>query len=170
STDSALFSAAGDGSVDAGHAVVHEQRRLHLESGTHDMVISNLPDFLDPEAVNLGFDADKAKVLSQRLLLPRGQNGTLSGHIGKTVTVLGSSGESLAQGQLFQVNPDGSLVIGGDVFGPTVVRNYAAVRLTNGQVGGGARLQLRVDAPASRNTPATLTYPTSGLGWRGPDT
>src|SRR5699024_5893521 len=129
STDRALFSAAGDGSVDAGHAVVHEQRRLHLESGTHDMVISNLPDFLDPEAVNLGFDVDKAKVLSQRLLLPRGQNGTLSGHIGKTVTVLGSSGESLAQGQLFQVNPDGSLVIGGDVFGPTVVRNYAAVRL-----------------------------------------
>src|SRR5699024_344047 len=146
STDSALFSAAGDGSVDAGHAVVHEQRRLHLESGTHDMVISNLPDFLDPEAVNLGFDADKAKVLSQRLLLPRGQNGTLSGHIGKTVTVLGSSGEKLSHGLLVQVNSDGSLVIGGDVFGPPVVHRYAAVKLAGGQVGGGARLRVRIQA------------------------
>lgn len=167
SSDSSLFSAASDGSVDAGHAVVHEQRKLHLESGTHDMVISNLPDFLDPEAVNLAFDADKAKVLSQRLMLPRGQNGTLSGHIGKTVSVLGSGGDTIAQGELFQVNPDGSLVIGGDVFGPTVVRDYAAVRLTNGQVGGGARLQLRVNASGAGDTRATLTYPTSGIGWRG---
>src|SRR5699024_4341540 len=107
----------------------------------HDIVISDLPDFLDPEAVHLGFDSNDAQVLSQRLLLPRGQNGTLSGHIGKSVTVLGTNGEQLARGTLVQVNSDGSLVIGGDVFGPTVVHRYAAVKLTGGQVGGGARLQ-----------------------------
>lgn len=167
SNDSSLFSASSDGSVDAGHAVVHEQRKLHLQSGTHDMVISNLPDFLDPEAVNLGFGSSKATILSQRLLLPRGQNGTLSGHIGKSVTVLGANGQELAKGELVQVNPNGGLVIGGDVFGPTVVRDYSAVKLTGGQVGGGARLQLRVDAPGSGATQATLTYPTSGIAWRG---
>lgn len=167
SQDSSLFSAASDGSVDAGHAVIHEQRKLHLQSGTHDMVLSNLPDFLDAEAVNLGFASDKAKVLSQRLLLPRGRNGTLSGHIGKTVTVLGANGQELAKGELVQVTRNGGLVIGGDVFGPTVVRDYSAVKLTGGQVGGGARLQLRVDASGSGATQTTLTYPTSGIGWRG---
>lgn len=167
SDSSALFSASNPGAVDAGHTVVHEQRTVHLQSGTHDIVISNLPDFLDPEAVTLGFDSDKNKVISQRLLLPSGRNGTLSGHIGKSVTVLGSNGQQLAQGQLMQVDSDGSLVIGGDVFGPTVVRNYAAIKLTGGHVGGGTRLQLRVDADDSGATQATLTYPTSGIGWRG---
>ena len=167
SNNSSLFTASSEGAVDAGHAVVHEQRTLHLTSGTHDMVINNLPDFLDPEAVNLGFGSDNAQVISQRLLLPHGQNGTLSGHIGKSVTVLGSNGQEIAKGELVQVGSDGSLVIGGDVFGPTVVRDYAAVKLVGGVVGGGTRLQLRVDAKTSGNTSATLTYPTSGIGWRG---
>ena len=166
SGSSSLFSASSGRAVDAGHAVVHETRTLHLKSGTHDVVISDLPDFLDPEAVHLGFDSDDTQVLSQRLLLPRGQNGTLSGHIGKTVTVLGSTGDKLAHGLLVQVNSDGSLVIGGDVFGPTVVHRYAAVKLAGGQVGGGARLQLRIKASDSESTRATLTYPTSGIGWR----
>lgn len=166
SGSSSLFSASSGSAVDAGHAVVHETRTLHLKAGTHDIVISDLPDFLDPEAVYLNFESDDAQVLSQRLLLPRGQNGTLSGHIGKTITVLGSNGEQLARGLLERVNRDGSLVIGGDVFGPTVVRRYAAVKLTGGQVGGGARLQLRVKAANSDSTQATLTYPTSGIGWR----
>lgn len=167
SDNSSLFSTSSRGAVDAGHAVVHEKRTVHLQSGTHDIVIGNLPDFLDPEAVNLGFDSDKNQVISQRLLLPRGQNGTLSGHIGKSVTVIGSGGQQLAQGELLQVSPNGSLVLGGDVFGPTVVRNYSAIKLTGGHVGGGTRLQLRVDADDSGATKATLTYPTSGIGWRG---
>ncbi|HET7267000.1 MAG TPA: DUF4139 domain-containing protein [Oleiagrimonas sp.] len=166
SGSSSLFSAASGHAVDAGHAVVHETRTLHVKSGTHDVVISDLPDFLDPEAVHLNFDSDDIQVLSQRLLLPRGQNGTLSGHIGKSVTVLGSNGEPLASGLLVRVNSNGSLVIGGDVFGPTVVRRYAAVKLTGGRVGGGARLQLRVKAGDSESTQATLTYPTAGIGWR----
>ncbi len=161
-----LFQLGSGGAVDAGHVVVHEQRTLHLQSGTHDIVVGDLPDFLDPESVHLDFDSDKTKVLSQRLLLPRGDNGTLSGHIGKSVTVLGTGGEQLAKGLLLQVNRDGSLVIGGDVFGPTVIHKYAAIKLTGGQVGGGARLQLRVDASSSGSQHATLMYPTSGIGWR----
>ncbi|HEX7341767.1 MAG TPA: DUF4139 domain-containing protein [Rhodanobacteraceae bacterium] len=166
STSADLFSAANQGAIDAGHTVVHEQRTLQLQSGTHDIVISNLPDFIDPEAVHLAFDSDKDQVLSQRLLLPSGQNGTLSGQIGKSVTVMGDSGQQLAQGLLVQVNRDGSLVIGGDVFGPTVVRSYAAVKLTGGQVGGGTRLDLRVQAEHSGKAVARLTYPTAGIGWR----
>jgi hypothetical protein len=167
SDNNALFSSSDAGAVDAGHAVVHEQRSLHLQSGTHDLVIGNLPDFLDPEAVNLGFGSSKDTVISQRLLLPASQNGTLSGHIGKSVTVLGSNGRELVKGKLEQVTADGGLVIGGDVFGPTVVRDYAAVKLIGGEVGGGTRLEVRVKAKDSGNTKATLTYPSSGLGWRG---
>jgi hypothetical protein len=165
SDSAALFSAGADGAVNDGYAVVHEQRHLQLTAGTHDMVIGNLPDYLDPEAVALSFGSN-AQVLSQRLLLPHGQNGTLTGHIGKQVTVLGASGKPLAQGTLARVGADGSLIIGGDVYGPTVVRDYAAVKLTGGEVGGGARLQLRVDASRGGATDAVLTYPTSGIGWR----
>jgi hypothetical protein len=164
-SDSAALFSAGEGAVNEGYAVVHEQRRLQLSAGTHDVVIGNLPDYLDPEAVALGFSG-KARVLSQRLLLPRGQNGTLTGHIGKQITVLGATGQPLAQGTLARVGADGSLIIGGDVYGPTVVRDYAAVKLTGGEVGGGARLQLRVDAPGTGGTDAVLTYPTSGIAWR----
>jgi hypothetical protein len=165
SDSAALFAAGADGAVNDGYAVVHEQRHLQLTAGTHDMVIGNLPDYLDPEAVALSFGSN-AQVLSQRLLLPHGQNGTLTGHIGKQVTVLGAGGQPLAQGTLARVGADGSLIIGGDVYGPTVVRDYAAVKLTGGEVGGGARLQLRVDAPNGGATDAVLTYPTSGIGWR----
>ncbi|HEX7340394.1 MAG TPA: DUF4139 domain-containing protein, partial [Rhodanobacteraceae bacterium] len=166
SDNSALYAANQSGVVDAGHAVVHEDRTLQLTSGTHDVVLDNLPDFLDPEAVHLNLAGSHAQVLSQRLLLPHGQSGTLNGQIGKSVIVIGANGQALVKGMLTQVNPDGSLVIGGDVFGPTLVRNYAAVKLSSGEVGGGARLQLRIDADNSGNTKATLTYPTAGIGWR----
>lgn len=153
-------------SIDSGYAVVHEQRDLHLSSGTQDVVIDDLPDYLDPEAIALAFPGDKTQVLSQRLLLPRGHDGTLTGHIGKQVTVLGNNGQSLVQGTLVGVGNDGSLLIGGDVFGPTVVHNYAAIKLTGGKIGGGSRLMLRVKNKGSGDVDAQLTYPTSGLAWR----
>jgi hypothetical protein len=165
SSDSRLFNAEG-GTVDSGHAVIHEQRKLHLDAGTHDQVIGNLPDYLDPEAISLGFTRSDVRLVSQRLLLSQGHNGTLTGHIGKQVTVYGDNGQSLVQGTLVSVGRNGSLVIGGDVFGPTVVRDYAAVKLTGGEVGGGARLQVRIDSHGSHDTVATLDYPTAGLGWR----
>lgn len=165
SNDARLFKANG-GAVDSGHAVVHERRKLHLQAGTHDVIVGNLPDYLDPEAVNLAFGRADTRVVSQRLLLSLGHNGTLTGHIGKQVTVYGNNGQSLVQGTLVSVGSDGSLVIGGDVFGPTVVRDYAAVKLTGGAIGGGSRLQLRVDSKHGHDTDAVLTYPTAGLGWR----
>lgn len=161
----ALFT-SGDAAVDQGYAVVHERRDLSFSKGLQELLVGNLPDYLDAEAVNLRFASDKVRVVSQRLLLSRGQNGTLTGQVGKQVTVIGNNGQVLVQGTLERVGEDGSLTIGGDVFGPTVVRQYAAVKLVGGQVGGGSRLQLRVDASGDGSSRATLTYPTSGLGWR----
>lgn len=165
SDDARLFNAVG-GTVDSGHAVIHETRTLHLRKGTHDLIIGDLPDYLDPEAVTLGFSRKDAQVVSQRLLLPRGNNGTIAGHIGKQITVIGDNGQNLAQGTLVKVGSDGSLVIGGDVFGPTVIHDYAAVKLTGGKIGSGSRLQVRVDSAGSRDVQAALTYPAAGLGWR----
>ncbi len=161
-----LFRPTGQ-AVDSGHAMIHETRALALSKGTQRIVFGNLPDYLDPEAVMLSFPSSRhIKLISQRLLLSQGHNGTLTGHIGKQVTVEGGNGQNLAQGTLAGVGGDGSLLISGDVFGPTIVRNYAAVRLTGGQIGGGSRLQVKLDSGASGRVKANLTYPTAGLGWR----
>lgn len=165
SSDDNLFH-SGHGALDSGYAVVHEQRNIGYSKGTQDITLGNLPDFLDPEAVDLHFDSDKVQVLSQRLLLAQGRNGALIGQIGKQVSVIGANGQELVRGELERVGTDGSLVIGGDVFGPTVVHRYSAVKLIGGQTGGGSRLQLRVDADSDGHSDATLTYPTRGLGWR----
>jgi hypothetical protein len=165
SNNSALFN-AGHGAVNSGYAVIHEQRNLGYEKGTQNLTLGNLPDYLEPEAVNLRFESDHVQVLSQRLLLAQGRNGTLIGQIGKQVSVIGDNGQQLVKGQLERVGSDGSLVIGGDVFGPTVVQRYSAVKLVGGQIGGGSRLQLRVKADNNGHSNAMLTYPTHGLAWR----
>lgn len=161
-----LFRSTGQ-AVDAGHAVVHETRALILSKGQQRIVFGNLPDYLDPEAVTLSFPSgEHVNMISQRLLLSQGHNGSLTGHIGKQVTVMGSNGQNLAQGTLAAVGSDGSLTISGDVFGPTIVQNYAAVRLIGGQIGGGSRLQVKLDSNDKGRVKANLTYPTAGLGWR----
>ena len=50
----ALFASSSDGNVNDGYAVVREQRALTLTAGTHDVVIGDLPAFLDSEALALG--------------------------------------------------------------------------------------------------------------------
>lgn len=163
SDSAALYASTGDGSVDDGYAVVREQRMLPLVAGTHDVVIGDLPNALDAEALALGFPDGHAKVISQRLLLAQGANAALTGLVGRSVDVLGSNGESLASGTLLRAS-DGLLIRG--VTGTTLVRNYSAVRSSGGDFPLGSSLSLRVDAARAGSTRAVLSYPTSGLGWR----
>jgi hypothetical protein len=164
SDSSALYASTGDGGVDDGYAVVREQRALTLAAGSHDVVIGDLPNFIDPEAMALGFPAGNAKVISQRLLLAQGQNAALTGLVGHAVEVLGDNGQPLASGNLLRAS-DGLLVRAGNG-STTLVRNYAAVRTTGASVPTGSSLSLRVDAKRAGQANAVLSYPTAGLGWR----
>lgn len=159
----ALFASSGDGSVGEGHAVVREQRTLQLKPGTQDVVLGDLPLYLDPEAIALSFARDQARVISQRLLLGQGNEAALTGLVGQEITVLGNNGESLAQGTLLRAG-NGLLVK--SALGNTLVRDYAAVRSSGGDFPTGASLHLRVDAARAGDTTATLSYPTAGMGWR----
>lgn len=160
----ALYAGSGGGSAGDGYAVVREQRLLDLAAGTHDVVVGDLPDSLDAEALALGFPDGGAKVLSQRLLLAQGANAALTGLVGHDVAVLGGNGESLASGSLLRAG-DGLLVR--DASGrSTLVTHYAAVRATGADFPSGSSLRLRVDAARAGSTRAVLSYPTSGLGWR----
>ncbi|HEY0197540.1 MAG TPA: DUF4139 domain-containing protein [Rhodanobacter sp.] len=160
----ALYASNGDGSVSDGYAVVREQRTLTLVAGSHDIVIGDLPAFLDPEALALGFPGNDARVLSQRLLLAQGQNAALTGLTGRNVDVLGDNGQPLASGTLLHAG-DG-LLVRDQAGNTTLVRSFAAVRTAGGEFPTGSSLSLRVDATRGGATSAVLGYPTSGLGWR----
>src|SRR5579859_3737302 len=161
SDDTALFSAGDSGSVHAGYAVAREPRQLDLKSGTQDISLGGLPQYLDPEAMALSVDGDAAQVISQRLR--QGQNAALGSLIGQPVEVLATSGQPLASGTLLRAD-DGLLVQ--DASGRTsLIRDYAAVRAA-GTFQTGASLQLRVDAKRAGKAQATLSYTTAGLGWR----
>ena len=163
SDSSALYASSGDGSVDDGYAVVREQRTLTLAAGTQDVILGDLPIHIDPEAIALGFSDGGAKVLSQRLLLAQGASGALTGLVGHNINVLGNNGQSLADGTLVRAG-DGLLITG--IQGTTLVREYAAVRSSDGTFPTGSSLDLRVDASHQAAVKASLSYPTSGLGWR----
>jgi hypothetical protein len=164
SDSAALYASNGGGNIDDGYAVVREQRALTLTAGTHDVVIGDLPGFLDPEALALGFPDGNAKVLSQRLLLAQGASAALTGLTGHTVDVLGAGGLSLASGTLVRAG-DGLLVRDNNG-NTTLVSNYAAVRTTGADFPTGSSLSLRVDAARAGSTNTVLSYPTAGLGWR----
>ena len=163
SDSAALYASSGNGNVGDGYAVVREQRTLALQAGVHDVVLGDLPDQVDAEALALGFPAGDARVLSQRLRLAQGADGALTGLVGKDVHVLGSNGASLADGTLLRAH-DGLLVRG--ILGTTLVRQYAAVRVGGDNLPSGSSLDLRVDAQRGGDAQATLSYPTAGLGWR----
>lgn len=164
SDSAALYASHGGGNIDDGYAVVREQRSLTLTAGTHDVVIGDLPGFLDPEALALGFPDGHARVISQRLLLAQGANAALTGLTGHSVEVLGAGGLPLARGTLLRAG-DG-LLVRGDNGDTTLVSNYAAVRTTGTDFPTGSSLSLRVDAARAGQARAVLSYPTAGLGWR----
>ncbi|GGA18851.1 DUF4139 domain-containing protein [Dyella nitratireducens] len=160
----ALYSSSGDSDVNNGYAVVREQRNVTLQSGVHDLVLGDLPNHLDAEAMALGFPGGEAKVISQRLLLGQGPNAALTGLTGSSINVLGDNGQALASGTLLRAGEDG-LVVSTD-HGTTLIRQYAAVSTAGDHFPTGSSLRLRVDASRSGQADATLSYPTSGIGWR----
>jgi hypothetical protein len=160
----ALYASSGDGDTSDGYAVVREQRHVTLQAGVHDLILGNLPNHLDAEAMALGFPNGDAKVIAQRLLLGQGANAALTGLTGSTIRVLGDSGQALASGTLLRAGDDG-LVIRADN-GTTLIRQYAAVNTAQGDFPAGSSLRLRVDAARSGEAEALLSYPTSGIGWR----
>ncbi|MFC5435442.1 DUF4139 domain-containing protein [Rhodanobacter umsongensis] len=164
SDNAALYASNSGGSVDDGYAVVREQRTLTLAAGTHDVVIGDLPGFLDSEALALGFPSGDARVVSQRLLLAQGASAALAGLAGHAVEVLGSGGQLLAGGTLLRAG-DG-LLVRDNSGSTTLVSHYAAVRTNGTEFPTGSSLNLRVDAARAGQTRAVLSYPTSGLGWR----
>lgn len=164
SDNAGLYASTGDTDSNAGYAVVREQRTLDLAAGVHDVTLGELPTQLDPEALALSFPRNDATVISQRLLLAQGQNAALAALTGHHVDVLGGTGEVLASGSLVRVG-DG-LVVRDTAGRTTLVTQYAAVRSSGTDFPTGSSLNLRLDA--ARNGPATasLSYATSGIGWR----
>ena len=159
----ALFSGNTQGTLDAGHALVHERRTLDLQAGNHQIRIGGLPATLDPEAVAVALGSN-ASVLGQRVVLANASaNGALDGAIGSHVEV--QSGGGSFSGELLGASENGVLVRTRD---GTVhlVHDYASVKLPGDAVSGGSALLLDVDAKSAGNRDAHLTYTTSGLGWR----
>lgn len=153
---------AGNQPVADGHAIVHEQRALSLTGGRQTVVIDGLPTMLDTEAVAIDFGG-AARVLGQRVM-SAGDGGLLAAHRGESVQVFGTDGKPLADGTLVAIDGNGVGVRGanGRV---SYVRDYARVEFAEGSGLPGSTLQVALDGKAGA-APATLTYPTSGLGWR----
>jgi hypothetical protein len=168
SDNPSLYASSGNGAIDEGYAVVREQRNVSLQSGVHDIVIGDLPNNLDAEAMALGFPGGEAKVISQRLLLGQGANAALTGLTGSQIRVFGDNGDTLGMGTLLRAADDGLVVreSNGTVNQTMLVRHYAAVMTSGDSFPTGSSLRLRVDASRSGQANATLSYPTSGIGWR----
>ena len=159
----ALFSGNTQGTLDAGHALVHERRTLDLQAGNHQIRIGGLPATLDPEAVAVALGSN-ASVLGQRVVLANASaNGALDGAIGSQVEV--QSGGGSFSGELLGASENGVLVRTRDGT-VRLVHDYASVKLPGDAVSGGSALLLDVDAKSAGNRDAHLTYTTSGLGWR----
>ena len=159
----ALFSGSAQGTLDAGHALVHEQRTLNLQSGNHPVRIGGLPAMLDPEAVAVGLGSN-ASVQGQRVVLANASaSGALDGAIGSQIEVQSSGGGF--SGELLGASDNGVLVRTSD--GKVhLVHDYVSLTLPADAVSGGSALLLDVDAKTGGNRAARLTYTTSGLGWR----
>ena len=160
----ALYASSGDGGATDGYAVVREKRALNLQSGMHDVLLGDLPEQLDAESLALGFPDSSVKVISQRLLLGQGPNAALTGMLGRTITVLGTGGEALANGTLLRAGSDGLVVRSGT--STRLIHTYAAVQVNDGDFPTGSTLRVRLEAAHAGQTTASLSYPTSGLGWR----
>ncbi|MBN8735488.1 MAG: DUF4139 domain-containing protein [Xanthomonadales bacterium] len=168
----ALFSGGSQGTLDAGHALVHETRALDITAGNHELRVGGLPATIDPEAIAVGFGPGSAvSVLGQRVMLANASaNGALDGAIGSEVSVSTDSRGDTALGPQFSGEllgaSDAGLLIRGSDGKVHFVHRYASVTLPADSVSGGSSVLLDVDAKSSGRSNALLTYTTSGLGWR----
>jgi len=159
----ALFS-PGTQPIGDGHAIVHERREVALpKAGRQNLSIDGLPTMLDTEAVALDLGG-AARVLGQRVISP-GDVGLLGAHRGERVVVSGDSGNALADGELVAIDGE-SIGVRGANGRVTYLRNYARVEFPDSTGLPGSTLQVGLDVASAGTKPATLTYPTSGLGWR----
>jgi hypothetical protein len=161
SDSDALFE-AGSQPIADGHAIVHEQRTLQLSGGRQTVIVDGLPTMLDTEAVAIDFGG-AARVLGQRVI-SAGDAGLLAAHRGERVQVFGDDGKSIADGTLVALDGNGIGIRNGEGR-VSYVRTFARVEFAEGSGLPGSTLQLALDGKAG-STAATLTYPTSGLGWR----
>ncbi len=159
SDSDALFVGGGSPVAD-GYAIVHERRSVQLTGGRQSLSIDGLPTTLDPEAVAL--EIGEAKILAQRVL-SAGDSGMLAAHRGERVEVTTMNSATLS-GVLIGVDGDG-ISVRDDNGVVRYVRNFASLRFMEPTGRPGSVLQVTVDGSAG-TLPATLTYPTSGLGWR----
>ena len=155
----ALFDSNGSPIAD-GYAIVHEQRAVQLTGGKQSVVVDGLPSTLDAEAVSIQFPGG-TRVLGQRVL-SAGDGGMLAAHRGETIRITLRS--STVEGTLVGIDNGALIVRSGD--GKVVyVREFDTIDFTQGSGLPGSTLQLAVDGKPG-DVAATLTYPTSGLGWR----
>ena len=161
----ALFASGAQGTLDVGHALLHEWRAVDLAAGTHMLRIGDLPATLDPEAIAVNFGAGpKATVLGQRVVLANtSATGVLDSALGQRVTVT-ATGATLA-GTLLGASASGVLIRSDDGR-VSLVHQYTQLTLPADAVASGTSLLLDVDAAASGKRNAALTYTASGLGWR----
>ncbi|MGH8172152.1 MAG: DUF4139 domain-containing protein [Rhodanobacteraceae bacterium] len=156
----ALFENVGS-PVSDGYAIVHETRSMKLTGGRQTLVIDGLPATLDAEAVSIDLGAN-SRILAQRVL-STGDGGALGAHRGEKIAITLHGGGAL-QGTLLGVD-GGSPVLRDDSGQVVYVREFDTLRFSEGSGLPGSTLQLVVDGSAG-TLPASLTYPTSGLGWR----
>jgi hypothetical protein len=159
--DSALFQGGGSPVAD-GYAVVHEQRAIATAGDDRSVIIDGLPSNIDAEAIAIDLDG-RARILAQRVIAA-GDDSLLGAHRGEPVKVFADDGQPIVEGTL--IGLDGSsLNIRANDGRVSYVRDYARVVFPASGGLPGSTLQL-VLAPGARATTASLTYPTSGLGWR----
>lgn len=156
----ALFQNSGS-PVDEGYAVVHETRSVKL-GGRSTVVVDGLPATLDAEAVAVDLGAS-ARILAQRVL-SSSEGHALAAHRGETVEIAMRNGGTL-KGTLLGIDGDSLIVRSAADSGIAYVREYDRLTFAPGSGLPGSSLQLVVDG-GSGATNASLTYPTSGIGWR----
>lgn len=161
SDSDALFE-GGTAPIADGHAVVHEPRTLQLAGGKQTVVIDGLPSMLDTEAVVIDLGS-AGRVLAQRVV-SAGDAGALAAHRGERVQVFGADNKVIADGILIALD-GGNLGIRGSDGRISYIRDFARITFPEGSGLPGSTLQIAVDGKAG-SAAASLTYPTSGLGWR----
>jgi hypothetical protein len=147
----------GTGVVADGYAVVHESRAVKADAN-HTVVIGGLPTLLDPEAVSV--DLGGATIVAQRVL-SSGDGGALAARRGETVQI-DVGGRSLS-GTLLGIDNGAPILRGAD---GQVVYAHAFDIMLFPKGGGAPGSTLQVVTSGNVGANATLTYPTTGLGWR----
>jgi hypothetical protein len=160
----ALFSGRSQGTLNDGHALVHERRERDVRAGPQELRIDGLPATTEPETMIVAFDpASGIDLLGLQLRVSH----PMADAVGRPVDVVpDGSGSAPVHGTLLGWSSgDGVLLRTAD--GKVhLLRRYTSMTLPDGATVDRATLHLRVDAKSAGRRGIGLTYMTSGLGWR----